>query len=117
MEGDPDERVSGQSHLTAAIDALRAMRMTPALDRALALRDGGADRGLKPHRPPSPLGLTPREIQVLRLVAAGRSNREIAGALVISENTVIRHVSNIMRKTDAANRAEAAVAASRYGLV
>ncbi len=53
---------------------------------------------------------------MLRLVAAGRSNREIAAALFISHNTVLRHVSNILAKTGAANRAEAAAYATRHGL-
>jgi class 3 adenylate cyclase/DNA-binding CsgD family transcriptional regulator len=64
-----------------------------------------------------PDGLTKREVEVLRLIAGGRSNREIADELVISHNTVIRHVSNIFAKTGVANRAEAAAYASRHGLV
>jgi DNA-binding NarL/FixJ family response regulator len=53
---------------------------------------------------------------VLRLVAAGKSNQQIADALVISPNTVVRHVSNIFAKTGVANRAEAASFATRHGL-
>jgi DNA-binding NarL/FixJ family response regulator len=53
-------------------------------------------------------GLSQREIEVLRLLAAGKSNQQIADALVISLNTVLRHVSNIFAKTGAANRTEAA---------
>ena len=64
-----------------------------------------------------PGGLTKREVEVLRLIASGRSNREIADELVISLNTVIRHVSNIFAKTGVANRAEAATYAGRHGLV
>jgi len=64
-----------------------------------------------------PGGLTKREVEVLRLIASGRSNQEIADELVISLNTVIRHVSNIFAKTGVANRAEAATYASRHGLV
>lgn len=60
--------------------------------------------------------LTGREVQVLRLVAAGKLNREIAAELSISTNTVDRHVSNILAKTSAANRAEAAAYAARRGL-
>ena len=67
--------------------------------------------------PAYPDGLTNREVEVLRLIAAGSSNQDIADELVISLNTVARHVSNILAKTDAANRAEAAVYASRHGLV
>ena len=57
-----------------------------------------------------------REIEVLRLIAAGRSNAQIAEALVISPNTVGRHVSNIFDKIGAANRAEATAYALRNGL-
>ena len=61
--------------------------------------------------------LSAREVEVLRLVAAGKSNQQIADELVISLNTVNRHVSNIYAKTGAANRAEAAAYATRRGLV
>jgi DNA-binding CsgD family transcriptional regulator len=61
--------------------------------------------------------LSPREIEVLRLVAAGKTNREIADALVISEHTVIRHLSNIFTKTGAENRAGAAAFGLRHRLV
>lgn len=60
--------------------------------------------------------LTEREAQVLRLVAAGRSNREIAEALTISVNTADRHVSNILTKISASNRAVAASYAVRNGI-
>jgi DNA-binding NarL/FixJ family response regulator len=60
--------------------------------------------------------LSHREIEVLRLVAAGRSNGQIAGELVISQNTVIRHVSNIFAKTGVANRTEASVYARDHGI-
>lgn len=64
----------------------------------------------------APGGLTAWEVEVLRLIATGKSNREIGDALVISENTVIRHVSNILGKIRAANRAEASAYAVRHGL-
>ncbi len=63
-----------------------------------------------------PSGLTGREVDVLRLVAAGRSNREIAEELSISANTVDRHVSNILTNIGASNRAEAASFAVRHKL-
>jgi DNA-binding CsgD family transcriptional regulator len=69
-----------------------------------------------PAAPAWPAGLTGREIEVLRLIAAGHSNRAIAQALFISPNTVLRHVSNIFTKTGVANRAEAAAYATRHGL-
>jgi DNA-binding NarL/FixJ family response regulator len=69
-----------------------------------------------PAAPAWPAGLTGREVEVLRLIAAGHSNRAIAQALFISPNTVLRHVSNIFAKTGVANRAEAAAYATRHGL-
>ena len=59
------------------------------------------------------LGLTPREADVLSLVARGYTNREIAAALVISVKTAGVHVSHILRKLDAPNRREAAAIAHR----
>ena len=61
--------------------------------------------------------LSEREIEVLRLLSAGKTNRQIATSLVISPNTVGRHVANILAKTGAANRAEAASYAHRHHLV
>jgi DNA-binding CsgD family transcriptional regulator len=80
-----------------------------ALRERLASRRGG--------RPEYPDGLTEREIEVLHLVAAGKSNREISNALVISENTVIRHIANIFTKTGSANRTEAAGYAHRKAIL
>ncbi len=79
-----------------------------ALSQRLATRRGG--------RPEYPDGLTEREVEVLRLVAAGKSNREISESLVISENTAIAHVRNILSKINVANRTEAAAYAHRHGL-
>jgi DNA-binding NarL/FixJ family response regulator len=60
--------------------------------------------------------LTDRELEVLGLIADGRSNREIARALVLSEKTVKTHVSNILMKLDLADRTQAALWAVRHGL-
>nr|WP_173667326.1 helix-turn-helix transcriptional regulator [Frankia torreyi] len=57
--------------------------------------------------PPLPDGLTPREREVLRLLAAGATNAQIANALTVSETTVKSHVKHILRKLRASNRAEA----------
>jgi len=60
--------------------------------------------------------LTAREAEVLRLIAIGRSNADIATVLSISLNTVATHVRNILAKTGCANRTEAAAYAMRHGL-
>jgi DNA-binding CsgD family transcriptional regulator len=62
-------------------------------------------------------GLTPRELEVLRLVATGASNREIADTLVISEKTVARHLANIFAKLDLPSRSAATAYAYRHDLV
>jgi NarL family two-component system response regulator LiaR len=68
------------------------------------------------EQPPTPDPLTPREVEVLRLVAKGMENPEIAAQLVISEATVRTHVSNIMSKLHLASRTQAALYALREGL-
>jgi len=68
------------------------------------------------ERPPTPDPLTPREVEVLKLVAKGLENTEIAAQLVISEATVRTHVSNIMSKLHLASRTQVALYALREGL-
>jgi ATP/maltotriose-dependent transcriptional regulator MalT len=67
--------------------------------------------------PTDPHGLTPRELQVLRLVAAGETNRAIASELVLSERTIDRHVSNIFAKLRVSSRAAATAYAYEHGLL
>ncbi len=64
-----------------------------------------------------PAGLTARETEVLRLVAQGKNNSEIAEELFISLNTVTRHMTNVFTKTGTANRVEAAVFATRHRIL
>jgi putative flavoprotein involved in K+ transport len=66
---------------------------------------------------PDPADLTPREMEVMRLVAAGKSNREIASALAISEHTVARHVQNILGKLRVSSRTAATAFAFEHDLV
>jgi DNA-binding CsgD family transcriptional regulator len=68
-------------------------------------------------QPTAPGGLTGREVEVLRLVASGKSNTEIAGALFLSEKTVARHLSNIFSKLDVSSRTAAAAFAFERHLV
>jgi DNA-binding NarL/FixJ family response regulator len=67
-------------------------------------------------RSPFPAGLSAREAMVLRLVAAGKSNREIAEQLALSEKTVANHLTSILNKTGTENRTAAAAFAVRHGL-
>jgi len=69
-----------------------------------------------PAPTPLPAGLTPREVEVLRLVAAGRSNRQIAQELALSESTVAKHLTSIFNKVGVDNRTAAAAFAIRHGL-
>jgi DNA-binding CsgD family transcriptional regulator/pimeloyl-ACP methyl ester carboxylesterase len=84
-----------------------------AIEQFVAKVPGSEARAQVPLHSP----LSTREVEVLRLVAAGQSNAQIADALVISQNTVIRHVSNIFAKIGVANRAEATSYAHRHGIV
>jgi DNA-binding CsgD family transcriptional regulator len=87
----------------------------PLLARAdvLAVRLTAA----KATAPAYPVGLSAREVEVLRLVAAGRTNTEIATALSISKHTVIHHVTHILAKTQSDNRVAAAAFALRHDLI
>ncbi len=73
---------------------------------------GGHSSG---HQPVEPL--TPRELEVLQLLAAGQTNRQIADSLVVTERTVKFHVSSILAKLGAGNRTEAVALANQRGLV
>ena len=77
---------------------------------------GPGTAALTPASGEPPLGLTAREYEVLRLVAAGHSNREIASELFISVKTASVHVSNILGKLGVTSRGEAAATAHRLGL-
>jgi DNA-binding CsgD family transcriptional regulator/tetratricopeptide (TPR) repeat protein len=99
--------------LLAGIESLaRRARIAPEA----AATGGPGTAAAAAAAPGEELGLTPREREVLALVADGRSNRQIAEELFISVKTASVHVSNILAKLGVANRAEAAVAAHRLGL-
>ena len=104
---------SAMEEVSAARAAFTELGAAPWMAEAAAVEQGLCEsRGVVP-----PDGLTGREIEVLELVAAGRSNRLIARELVISEKTVARHLSNIFTKIDVGSRTEAAGYAFRHGLV
>jgi DNA-binding NarL/FixJ family response regulator len=81
-----------------------------------ALEERAASRLGESSGASTPDDLTAREVEVLGLIAIGRSNADIATALSISLNTVATHVRNILAKTGCANRTEAAAYAMRQGL-
>jgi DNA-binding NarL/FixJ family response regulator len=91
-----------------------------AAAEALALLDelaAGQDEPVPIEAMSNADGLTPREIDVLRLLAAGRSNRQIAAELVISVRTAENHIAGIYSKTGAHGRAAAATYALTHGLI
>jgi ATP/maltotriose-dependent transcriptional regulator MalT len=111
----------GAAPLSDQIARLSHRVLRPVGDGASADPAGGPARGAPPAAgsvagPAAPFGLTARELEVLQLVAAGRSNREIAAELFISAKTASVHVSNILAKLGVGSRGEAAATAYRLGL-
>jgi DNA-binding NarL/FixJ family response regulator len=102
--GDDD---TAELELETARSVFARLGATPELDRITELSRIPGDAR---H------GLSPREVEVLRLVAGGKSNRAIAADLVISEHTVARHVQNIFTKLGVSSRTEAAAFAFEQGL-
>jgi DNA-binding CsgD family transcriptional regulator len=105
-------------------DAYRGLDDTDAASREIGLARIGferlgaaADLRALDDPPVTPAGLSPRELEVLRLVASGLSNRDIAGRLVLSEKTVARHISNIFVKLDVSSRSAATAFAFSNHLV
>jgi DNA-binding NarL/FixJ family response regulator len=105
------ERLFDAVRVIAAGDALLA----PGITRRL-ISEFAAQRP-RPGAPAALAALTPRETQVLRLVAEGLSNQEIAGRMVVSEETVKTHVSRVLGKLGLRDRTQAVVAAYESGLV
>jgi len=105
---------------TAPEDLLRAIRQVqrgePTLHPAIAQKLLQEVSG-PPEQPPAVDPLTGREVEVLKLVAQGLSNQEIADQLVIGLTTVYTHVSNILAKVHLASRTQAALYALREGYV
>jgi len=93
-------------HTMAAIDEFVGRTVPEALAPALAA----------PLSANGNCGLTPREREVLQLLASGQSNVEIAGSLVLSERTVARHIANVYQKIGSHNRAQATAFAFQNGL-
>lgn len=101
---------------TEADELVRAIKAAAA--GQVQLSPKAAERLMREVRAPeSPEKLTDRETDVLRLLAEGKANKEIARELTISETTVKTHVSNILMKLDVPSRTQAALYAVRIGLV
>src|SRR3984885_2284289 len=99
--------------MAASTGQERLLRLLDQLDAAPGTGAGERDG----QDGPDAAGLTPREIAVLQLLAAGSSNREIASRLKIAENTAANHVRSILLKTGAANRTQAATLAVTRGWI
>lgn len=93
-------------------ELLHAIRTVAAGERFLP-----AELSLRLAQRVSAPDLSEREIEVLRLISAGKSNKEIGSALFIAEDTVKRHVSNILTKLGVSDRAQAATEAIRRGFL
>ena len=111
----PGDRERATALLEDALSIATELGMKPLMERVAVRQE---DLEAPPHVPATyPDGLTQREVEVLRLLALGRNNREVAEELVISLRTVAHHVTSILTKTGSANRTEAAAYAARQGLV
>jgi NarL family two-component system response regulator LiaR len=98
------------------VQAIRQVyRGEPSLEPSIA-RKMLSELSSPPRKPLTPDPLTARELDILRLIAQGRSNKEIAGQLMIAEDTVRSHVSNMLGKLHLASRTQAALYALREGI-
>ena len=99
-------------------DSVVSEEMTGKL--VAAYRDAAAQPGQAPTAPAAPVSplhqLSPRELDILRGIALGASNKEIARDLGIAETTVKIHVQHVLRKLDVSSRVQAAVLATTHGL-
>jgi DNA-binding CsgD family transcriptional regulator len=115
--GDRDRAAAIAADVLAVAERLGARSLADAVTSLakrgrLILRD----RAEEPATAPDALNLTPREAEVLALLVAGRTNRQIARALFISEKTASVHVTNLLRKLGVTNRYDAAAAGARAGI-
>ncbi len=110
----PGDQERAMSLLDESLAISRELGMRPLVERAAARRNQMA---AQPEEAPAyPDRLTRREVEVLRLIAAGKSNQEIAGELVLSIRTVERHVTNSYKKINAKGRADATAYTLRHNL-
>jgi DNA-binding CsgD family transcriptional regulator len=110
-----DDQQKAISLLEESLAISNELGMRPLMERVLRLRERAESQ---PARAPAyPDGLTQREVEVLRLVAAGKTDRQIAEELFISVTTASTHVRNLLNKTNTANRTEAAAYAAQHDLI
>jgi DNA-binding NarL/FixJ family response regulator len=102
-------------HAIRTVQAGEAL-LDPAVQRRLIQQLRGVSSGTTSGESALPDGLTPREAEVLRLIAEGLNNQEIAQRLVVTEATVKTHINNIFSKAELRDRAQAVVYAMRHGL-
>jgi DNA-binding CsgD family transcriptional regulator len=105
--GERDDAAAQLADVLTTAEELGAPLPLPTGEEAPAPEPAGED----------PFGLTPRELQVLKLLAGGATNREIGAQLFMAEKTASVHVSRILAKLDVRSRTEAAAVAHRFGVV
>jgi DNA-binding NarL/FixJ family response regulator len=106
------EESAARREAAGALESMRSLGAAGEVERATRILGE-----LEPTAAPRLAGITPRELDVLRLLVEGLTNRQIAERLVVSEHTVHRHVTSILRKLDVPSRAAAAAIAARAGVV
>ena len=109
--GRPTDQQRADELIAEAARAAERFGLTALGDKLHALG------GTHPSPASNPDTLSARELEILRLLAQGRTNRQIGQALFISEHTAANHIRSILRKTGCANRTDAAAYAHRHGLV
>ncbi|MBT3996022.1 MAG: DUF2791 family P-loop domain-containing protein [Chloroflexi bacterium] len=111
--GDPTDAAKIATLIEQGLEVARRNGLTAVEKQLNQLAETVSRRSLKQQ---NPANLTNREIEVLRLVASGRTNQQIADDLVIAVTTAAKHVANILAKTESANRTEAATFANQNGI-
>jgi DNA-binding NarL/FixJ family response regulator len=115
MLPDAQQRL-GATQFAALWEAGRAVALLAAVDEAVAFLAATEQTAKDRVSGENAHGLTPREVEVLRLLALGQSDRDIAESLFISRHTAMKHVANILAKLGVGSRTAAATVALREGL-